>query len=65
MGRCLRRFTGPGIGRARLDKNLRTSSAAMQGGEYPDVIHLATGRRGLTSISSSDKNIMRSPTFCP
>ena len=41
------------------DKNLEdVISPAMQGGEYPDVIHLATGREaGLTEQFIKDKNI--------
>lgn len=41
------------------DKNLEdVIGPAMQGGEYPDVIHLATGREaGLTEQFIKDKNI--------
>ncbi len=41
------------------DKNLEsTISASMQGGDYPDVIHLATGRSdGLTEQFIKDKQI--------
>ncbi len=41
------------------DKNLEdVISASMQGGEYPDVVHLATGRdAGLTEQFIKDKNI--------
>ncbi len=41
------------------DKNLENViGAAMQGGDYPDVIHLATGREaGLTEQFIKDKNI--------
>lgn len=49
------------------DKNLEdVISASMQGGEYPDVIHLATGRpAGLTEQFIKDQAILRSPTFSP
>ena len=42
-----------------LERNLEdVIGAAMQGGEYPDVIHLATGREaGLTEQFIKDKNI--------
>lgn len=41
------------------DKNLEdVIGASMQGGEYPDVIHLATGReKGLTEQFIKDKNM--------
>ena len=42
-----------------VDKNLEdVIGPAMQGGEFPDVIHLATGREaGLTEQFIKDKNI--------
>ena len=42
-----------------VDKNLEdVIGASMQGGDYPDVIHLATGREaGLTEQFIKDKNI--------